>query len=169
MMTKLHATPYDTTAIGFYFSSYEEYLEESATHTNDYGQVVEEYEMQFIDGELYQLFEACNIDQCLIKHWFEDIETLSSEDQIEVFYRCKMMGEDSLKACDKLQDGGGIYEQSLEEYCYDFIEESGIIDLIPDRFQNYFNYDQYIYDMKLEGNMEEFNYRGKTYVAVGFQ
>lgn len=50
-MNIYHATPCDISATGFYFKTYEEYCQESKAHNNSYGQPVEKFEIQFIDGE----------------------------------------------------------------------------------------------------------------------
>lgn len=51
MKTTLHAQPYDLAAAGFYFESAEEYAEKSAALRNEYGDPVEGFEIQFIDGD----------------------------------------------------------------------------------------------------------------------
>jgi len=50
-MTKLYAQPYDITANGFYFETVEEYNTQASKLRNSYGQPVEKFELQFIDGE----------------------------------------------------------------------------------------------------------------------
>ena len=50
-MTTLHAQPYDISANGFFFETTEEYNEKASKLVNSYGQPVEEFELQFIDGE----------------------------------------------------------------------------------------------------------------------
>ena len=50
-MTQLHAQPYDLAANGFYFETAEEFTVKAKANRNDYGQEVEEYEIQFIDGD----------------------------------------------------------------------------------------------------------------------
>jgi len=40
-----HATPYDTSASGFYFHDYEDYEAKAKTHRNDYGDPVEEFDL----------------------------------------------------------------------------------------------------------------------------
>ena len=50
-MAELFAQPYDISAQGFYFSSAEEYQTKVAKTRNDFGFPVEEYEIQFIDGD----------------------------------------------------------------------------------------------------------------------
>ncbi|MEP4197921.1 MAG: hypothetical protein ABJL99_20030 [Aliishimia sp.] len=51
MTTTLFAQPYDISANGFYFTSAEVYAAKVRTLKNDYGDPVEEFEIQFIDGE----------------------------------------------------------------------------------------------------------------------
>ena len=60
-MTTLHARAYDISATGFYFETAQHYNEKAAALKNDYGDPVEEFEIQFIDGE--------NIDCELAKAW----------------------------------------------------------------------------------------------------
>jgi len=50
-MTQLYALPYDLSAIGLYFETSEEYAVKSVALRNDYGESVEEFEIQFIDGD----------------------------------------------------------------------------------------------------------------------
>ena len=65
-MTQLFAQPYDISATGFYFQTLDECQEKAAKTKNDYGRPVEEYELQFIDGESIdaKLFEALGVNQC---------------------------------------------------------------------------------------------------------
>lgn len=60
-MTLLFAQPYDVSATGFYFESFEDYQSKAAKAVNDYGQPVEEFEIEFVDGE--------DIDCELAKAW----------------------------------------------------------------------------------------------------
>ena len=60
-MTTLYAQPYDPSATSFYFESAEEFSEKIKTVRNDFGDPVEEFEIQFIDGE--------EIDAELAKTW----------------------------------------------------------------------------------------------------
>lgn len=61
----LHAQPYDISAQGFFFRSLEEYQQKSSVLRNDYGVPVEEFEIQFIDGEDIDcdLFKALGVHQ----------------------------------------------------------------------------------------------------------
>ncbi|MFV1463171.1 MULTISPECIES: antirestriction protein ArdA [unclassified Phaeobacter] len=60
-MPQLHAQPYDINANGYYFDSLEDYASKAGKNRNAYGDPVEEYEIQFIDGD--------DIDCALAKAW----------------------------------------------------------------------------------------------------
>ena len=44
-MTQLYAQPYDISATGFYFDTLEEYEQKAAKNRNDFGGIIEEYEL----------------------------------------------------------------------------------------------------------------------------
>lgn len=50
-MPQLFAKPYDLHANGFYFESLDDYTTMAAENHNEFGDPVEEYEIQFIDGD----------------------------------------------------------------------------------------------------------------------
>lgn len=50
-MTRFYAQPYDLAATGLYFENADTYAAKINSLRNDYGQPVEEFEIQFIDGE----------------------------------------------------------------------------------------------------------------------
>ena len=64
-MTTLHATPYNLDASGFYFDSLEDYQTKAENHLDRFGKLVEEFEIQFIDGDDSALFNACGINRTL--------------------------------------------------------------------------------------------------------
>ena len=49
-MCVLYANPYNTSVTGFYFSNHEEYHSKSSVLTDSFGQPVEEYEIDYIEG-----------------------------------------------------------------------------------------------------------------------
>ena len=73
MTTKLYAQPYDISATGFFFESAEEYAAKASQARNSFGQVVEEFEIQFIDGEAIDcaLAQAIGINQANLAQFFE--------------------------------------------------------------------------------------------------
>ena len=80
MAIQLHAQPYDITAKGFYFEDLETYRDNLAKLRNNYGDPVEEFEIQFIDGEAIDcaLAKAWGINQANIIRFLEVLD--SSED-----------------------------------------------------------------------------------------
>jgi hypothetical protein len=63
--TVLFAQPYDISAAGFYFASVEGYEKQAARLLNSFDQPVEEFEIQFIDGDELdaELFKALRVNQ----------------------------------------------------------------------------------------------------------
>ena len=53
-------------------------------HVDRYGNLVEEFEIQFIDGDNAQLFEACGINQANLNRWFDDIEFLQDHEKVNL-------------------------------------------------------------------------------------
>ena len=80
-MIILHAQPYDISAPGFLFKSVEEYREKADKLTNSAGDPVEEFEIQFIDGEDIdrELFKALNINQATSPMFFEKADEWENE------------------------------------------------------------------------------------------
>ncbi len=72
-MTQLYAQPYDLSATGFFFETTEEFDARAKALRNDYGQRVEEFELQFTDGEAIDcdLAKAIGINQANFAQFFE--------------------------------------------------------------------------------------------------
>jgi len=167
-MCELFANPYNTSVAGFYFSSYEEYEMKSSKLVDDFGFPVEEFEIEFIDGEHCQLFNACDINQCTLKQWFDDIELLPEVEQVELFYRCEQLNQTTQEVLDKINSDGFIQQSTLSDYAYDCVNDYGVIDCLPETFKCYFDYDAYARDLELNGEVIEFTYDSTTYIASGF-
>ena len=75
-MTTLFAQPYDISACGFYFESIEQYRTKASTLKNDYGDPVEEFEIQFIDGERIDctLASAFGVNQANLSRFFDLVD-----------------------------------------------------------------------------------------------
>jgi len=167
-MCVLYANPYNTSVNGFYFNSYEEYKAKSSTHVDPFGLPVEEYEIDYVDGDLHELFEVCNIDQLTLPLWFNEIATIDTSDQVELFYRCDNLGQDPQEALYELNSDGSIYTGSSLNYVYDYVEDSGMLNALPQNIQRYFDFESFAGDMVYAGDITEFSYDGETYTASGF-
>lgn len=75
-MTQLYAQPYNISAEGFYFTSVQEYEQRSKGVTDDFGLPVEEFEIQFIDGEAIDadLAKAWGVNQANLRHFLRAVE-----------------------------------------------------------------------------------------------
>ncbi|MFT7227667.1 MAG: hypothetical protein ACI8PW_000242 [Methylophilaceae bacterium] len=112
-MTTLHATPYNIDATGFYFDSAMDYETKATMHVDRYGNLDEEFEIQFVDGNDAALFKACGINQANLNTWFDDIDTLSDSDKINLYYLLGCAGYTLSQGLDKIHCRG-----LLKRSCY---------------------------------------------------
>ncbi|MGH1417100.1 MAG: antirestriction protein ArdA [Pelagimonas sp.] len=149
MTVTLHAQPYDITARGFYFESYEDYAEKAAKLRNDYGDPVEEFEIQFIDGEEIdcELAKAIVINQANLSDYLTCVEDWEDWEKTLVIIAVGECGcsFDAQECPD--HHGIDIYHvDSLRELAEQFVEE-GLFGDVPERLQFYIDYDAIARDL----------------------
>ena len=158
-----HATPYDINAVGFYFTDYDDYTAKAAAHRNEYGEPVEEYEIQFIDGENYVLFNALGVNQATLNRWFEEYEELEGEALVKAVYLLERgYGEEQIFSH---FDNVELYEGSPKDYAEDFIADTRMLDGLPENLRYYFDVEAFARDMLLGGDISEVEIMGKRYIA----
>lgn len=167
MTNQYHATPYDISATGFYFSTYEEYQEKAATHKNEYGEPVEEYEIQFIDGDNHQLFKALEVNQANLNQWFDDFEDLDEDDSNKATYLAEYSGYSDMNDILSNMDDVMLFEGTAEEYAEEYIEDTGMLNDMPENLRYYFDTEAFARDMVLGGDIGIVNINGTGYVALG--
>lgn len=149
-MTRLYAPPYDISATGFYFETKEEYAEKAARNFNRMGFPVEEYELQFIDGDEIdgELFKALSVNQATFDKYLEACDEWHEDDKRKVIIA---VGE----CCYRFDLGSDmpddldvdIYEvDSLKELAEQFVDE-GLFGEIPAMLSNYLDYDVIAHDL----------------------
>lgn len=152
-MTRLYAQPYDIRATGFFFETAEEYNTKAASLRNASGWPVEEFEIQFIDGDAIdaRLFEALSVHQGNFPAYLEAVTDWSEDDKIKTIIAVGeagysfTLGEDSPDQFDI-----DLYEiDSLRELAIQFVEESLFGD-IPERIQHYLDYDAIARDLGMD-------------------
>ncbi|MBK8227477.1 MAG: antirestriction protein ArdA [Flavobacteriales bacterium] len=152
-MTKLYAQPYNIDATGFYFDSLESYRQQSASLRDSYGQPVEEFEIQFIDGEDadMELFNALGIHQGDIGAFFEAIEGWDDDEKTRVAIAVGECGYDFDLDKDRPEDiDMDIYElDSLTELAEEFVE-NGLFGTIPDNIRNYLDMEAIACDLGVD-------------------
>lgn len=150
---RLHAQPYDIAATGFYFESYAEYEAKAEALRNDYGQPVEEFEIQFIDGERIDcdLAQAMGLSQINTKRFFEIAEEWSEDDKLRFILAVGECGYDFDIDCDDPNElDVDIYHlDSLRELAEEFVVE-GIMGDIPEALIRYFDYDAFARDLAMD-------------------
>ena len=149
-MTQLYAQPYDISATGFYFDTREEYEQKAAKNRNPYGQPVEEYELQFIDGEDIdcKLFTALRVNQATFSKYLEACDEWSEEQKRKVIIAVGECGYDfDFEKNDPDDFDVDIYElDSLKELAEQFVDE-GLFGEIPKAIANYLDYDAIARDL----------------------
>lgn len=159
-----HATPYDISAVGFYFSTFEDYLEKSASHRNEYRDPVEEYKIQFIDGENYALFSAIGVNQANLKLWFDEYEHLDEDDAVKAIYLAEHLSCSADEVLGHLDDVH-LFEGTPLEYAESYIEDTGLLNEIPEHLRYYFDTEAFARDMVLGGDISEVEIMGRSWIA----
>ncbi|HKJ60821.1 MAG TPA: antirestriction protein ArdA [Hyphomicrobiales bacterium] len=151
-MTLFYALPYDISATGFYFRSREEYDALRLACRGDTGLPVEEFEIQFIDGEVLDAYfaDAFGMNQAsvfriieLIDEWDEDAKRRFIIAVGECGYR---FDPDTVDPDDFEVE---IYETSMRELAQQFVDD-GLFGEIPERLQFYIDYDAIARDLGMD-------------------
>ena len=152
-MTTLHAQPYDLAAAGFYFDTAEAYAAKAAALRNDYREPVEEFEIQFIDGDEIDaaLANAVGLHQGDVAAFFEKVEEWDETDKQIIAIAVGECGYDfSWQTTEPDAFEVDIYAmESLRELAESFVEE-GLFGDIPERLQFYIDYDAIARDLGMD-------------------
>ncbi|MGR3513834.1 MAG: antirestriction protein ArdA [Paracoccaceae bacterium] len=152
-MTLFHAQPYDLAASGFYFEDQDSFAKKIKSARNDYGQVVEEFELQFIDGEDIDcaFANAWGINQANITQFMEAAEDWDEDQKLRFIIAVGECGYDfDPDSVDPDSFEVDIYEDmSLRELAEDFVDQ-GLYGEIPESLAGYIDYEAVAYDLGME-------------------
>ena len=152
-MTTLHAQPYDISATGFYFKSADEYADHAARAVNGYGQPVEEFEIQFVDGDGIDcyLFGALGVHQGETQAFFETVEEWAEDDKIRVVIAVSELGyRFNLGRDDPSRIDLDLYEcDNLRDLAVQFVED-GLFGEIPAAIAHYLDYEAIARDLSMD-------------------
>lgn len=152
-MLVFYAQPYDITASGFYFRSEEEYAARLRTVRNSLGEQPEEFEIQFIDGDM---LDACFADAFGLSQGnvfrFIDLAEAWDEDQKRRFIVA--VGECGhrfdAETVDPEDFDVDIYEvEGLRALAEQFVDD-GLFGEIPETIQRYLDYDAIARDLAMD-------------------
>ena len=153
MTLKLFAQPYHPSASGFPFASIEEFETATATLKNAYGQPVEEFEFQFIDGEEIDsaLGRAWGLNQVNFGAFIDAVEQWHDYQKIRYIIAVGDCGYNFDPARDHPDDlEVDIYElDSLKELAEQFVED-GLFGSIPESIAHYIDADAIARDLAIE-------------------
>ncbi len=152
-MTTLFAQPYDISATGFYFDTAEQYAEKAAKAKKDYGDPVEEFEIECIDGEMIDcaLAQAWGLNQINFTRF---LEVADEWNETQKLYFIIAVGECGY-AFDIESDNPDNLDVDLyfvsgfRELAEQFIEE-GLFGKIPENLQAYLDYDAIARDLSFD-------------------
>ncbi len=152
-MPRLYAQPYDISANGFFFESADEYKAKAAKAKNAYGWPVEEFEIQFIDGDTIdsELFKALGVHQGNFQAYFDAVESWSEDDKVRVIIAVGEAGYTfDLNTDTRDRFDIDLYEMdSLRDLAEHFVEE-GLFGEIPESIQAYLDYDAIARDLGMD-------------------
>tara|TARA_R110002072_G_scaffold273000_2_gene433273 strand:- start:821 stop:1327 length:507 start_codon:yes stop_codon:yes gene_type:complete len=149
MTITLYAQPYDIAASGFYFETAEKFANLSRSLQNEYGEPVEEFEIQFIDGEGIdcELAKAIGINQANLTQFFDCVEKWDDDEKRIVIIAlddCGYKFDPDMVPADYDID---IYSvESLNQLAEHFVEE-GLFGDIPKALENYIDFDAIARDL----------------------
>ena len=153
MTTTLFAQPYDISATGFYFETVEEYDNQVGKAVNDYGEQIEEFEIQFIDGEALdaELAKSWSLSQGNFSTFFEAVENWDDDRKhryIIAVGECGY-GHDEIADDPNQLDIDIYYVDSLRELAEQFVDE-GLYGPIPAAVQFYIDYEAMARDLAID-------------------
>lgn len=148
----LHAQPYDISATGFYFKTAEEYDRKVKSLKNAYGDPVEEFEIQFIDGDDIdcELAGAIGLNQANFRDFLICAEGWEDWQKVNTIIATGELGYGFDAQVDPDHHGIDIYyAESMRELAEQFVDE-GLFGEVPESFQFYIDYDAIAHDLAVE-------------------
>ncbi len=153
MTLLFYAQPYDISAEGFHFRNMRDYDQNASDHANRYGDRVEEFEIQFIDGELIDadFAKAWGLNQANICPFIEAATDWEEWQKTHFIIAVGECGYDfDPEAVDPDEFDVDIYEEeSMKELAYRFVDE-GLFGEVPESFQHYIDYDAIARDLSFD-------------------
>ena len=169
---RLFANPYDTSKIGFFFETMEEFTERYNLRLP-----VEEYEIEVIDGETWevQIASVAGVNQANLAKFFELMEELEGEDdwtKAATWFRLYNNHRDVIDIVGDLNSECVAHEcegsprsddAALGDYAYQLAEDTGDLDSVPEHYRNYIDFEAIGRD-RLSGDVTVDDFDGTTYI-----
>lgn len=165
MTVTFYAQPYNISATGFYFSDAETYRENIDKVVNDYGDRVEEFEIQFINGFVLdsKLARAITPTQGNIIAMLHAMNTWTEDQKLRVIVAVYEGGADFDFETNNPDDIeiDLYHDMTLKELAYQFVDE-GMLGEVASNISPYIDYDKLAHD--LGHDYAEVRIAGENYV-----
>lgn len=152
-MTRIYAQPYDLTATGFAFEAIEEFRLNYDAATNAHGEQVEEFELQFIDGDAIDcaLADAWGINQANIEAYLEVVESWADQEKLVFIIAVGEAGYcvDPETVSPQHFDIEIYHNRSMKDLAEDFVVD-GLFGDIPDHLAHYIDYEAIARDLAMD-------------------
>lgn len=152
MTISLYAQPYSNAAQGFFFSTIEEYDAKRRQLRDRYGNSVEEFEIQFIDGEKIDsaLAKTIGLSQANCPDFLACVDAWTEWQKQKAIIAVGKHGyQFDLQADPDDYDIDLYHVESMRELAEQFVDE-GLFGNIPERLQFYIDYDAIARDLAVE-------------------
>ena len=153
MTILLYAHPYQIGVEGFYFTAMEDYETALATIKDRYGQQVEEFELQFINGsKLDACFaKAWRLTQANVRRFFEVAENWDDYAKLSFIIAVGETGYcfDPEGVTSTSFDVDIYFLDSLRDLAEEFVNE-GLFGEIPSHLEDYIDYDAIALDLAMD-------------------
>lgn len=153
MTLLFYAQPYDISAVGFYFRNAAEYDKQAANLKSRYGEPVEEFEIQFIDGERIdcELARAWEINQANFAKFIDAADEWDDDQKTRYLIAVGECGYDHDQVVDDPHaiDIDTYQLGSMKELAEQFVDE-GLFGEIPERLRFYLDYEAIARDLSVD-------------------
>lgn len=163
-MTILYANPYNRDAAGFQFTSAEEFTDKADELRDRFGNEVEEFSLDYLNGDDGALFRACGVDQTNLATWFDEVEPRESYEKAAIFYLCDCCGYNLPDALEKYDDVA-LYDGPLIDAATQLFDDRYLAE-VPEAVRNYIDYEAFARDCQLGGDMYEMEFDGQTWTVT---
>lgn len=146
------AQPYSIEAVGFYFADLADYRAKAANAVDRFGTPVEEFEIEYINGDYSRLFSAVRVTQASLAAWFDLLDELDG-DEDRYLIACHLAEDGhALGDLSSCWDDYRVYRGTAADYACELVEDCYEV---PGNLAGYIDYERLGRDMVLEGSLIE--------------
>ena len=152
------AIPYDTSASAFYFDSPESFEKQIGKQFNRYGQFVEEFEIDLVDGDnsVFEFNKIMDLHQSNVSEWFEYLEIYAGMKEHEQAALMWLVSSGIKKDIGQALESASdvcVFEGTPLDYAYEVIADCYNL---PEIAEMYFDYKAFARDLEMNGEIVEF-------------